>query len=170
MNTFHDKEINDIYKMYNSSINGLTDKQVEENRKLYGKNVIKEKEKKSTARIFLDQFQDMLVIILIISAIISIFLNEIESTLVIFVVITINAILGTYQYQKAEKSINSLRNLSSPISYVVRNNKIVKIRSYELVCGDIVIINTGDVISADGRIIEEDECEIKNKVSNLVSN
>lgn len=160
MNTFHNKEINDIYKMYNSSINGLTDKQVEENRKLYGKNVIKEKEKKSTARIFLDQFQDMLVIILIISAIISIFLNEIESTLVIFVVITINAILGTYQYQKAEKSLNSLRNLSSPISYVVRNNKIVKIRSYELVCGDIVIINTGDVISADGRIIEEDECEI----------
>ena len=102
----------------------------------------------------------MLVIILIISAIISIFLNEIESTIVIFVVLTINACLGTYQYQKAQKSLNSLKNLSSPVCYVLRNNEIKKIKSYELVCGDIVVVNTGDVISADGRIIEEEGLEI----------
>ena len=77
---------------------------------------------------YFDQFKDTLVIILIISAIISIFLNEVESTIVIFVVLTINALLGTYQYQKAQKSLESIRNLSSPISYVVRDNKVVKIK------------------------------------------
>ena len=105
-------------------------------------------------------FKDVLVIILIISAIISIFLKEIESTIVIFVVLTINAILGTYQYQKAQKSLSGLRNLSSPICYVIRNNEVVKIKSYDLVCGDVVIINTGDIISADGRIIEEESLEV----------
>lgn len=160
MDKFYQKEINDIYKNFNSSIDGLSNDLVSKNMKKYGKNKIKEKERKSTARVFLEQFQDMLVIILIISSVISIFLGEFESTIVIFVVLTINAILGTYQYQKAEKSLNSLRNLSSPMSIVIRNKEIIKIHSYELVCGDIVIINTGDIISADGRIIEEEGLEI----------
>ena len=160
MDKFYQKEINEIYSYFNSSIDGLTSSIINKNLRKYGKNQIKEKERKSTARIFLEQFQDMLVIILIISAIISIFLGEIESTIVIFIVLTINAVMGTYQYQKAEKSLNSLRNLSSPMSLVVRNKEILKIHSYELVCGDIVIVNTGDIISADGRIIEEESLEI----------
>lgn len=160
MDKFYQKDINNIYKHFNSSIDGLTNEIVSKNMKKYGKNKIKEKERKSTARVFLEQFQDMLVIILIISAIISIFLGEYESTIVIFVVLTINAILGTYQYQKAEKTLNSLKNLSSPISIVIRNKEIIKIHSYELVCGDIVIVNTGDIISADGRLIEEESLEI----------
>ena len=126
----------------------------------YGKNIIKEKKQKSIIKVFFDQFKDTLVIILIISAIISIFLNELESTIVIFVVLAINASLGTYQYEKAEKSLNALRNLSSPISYVIRNKEVIKIRSYELVNGDVVIVNTGDIISADGRIIEEESLEV----------
>lgn len=160
MEKFYNKDISEIYEYFNSSIDGLDNEQCATNKKKYGINKIKESKKKSTTRIFLEQFQDMLVIILIVSAIISIFLNELESTIVIFVVITINAILGTYQYQKAERTLNSLRNLSSPISYVIRNKQLVKIRSYELVCGDIVVINTGDIISADGRIIEEESLEI----------
>lgn len=160
MDKYYNKNINEIYDYFNSRIEGLNSKTVDENKKKFGSNVIKEKQKKSIIKIFFDQFKDTLVIILIISAIISIFLNEIESTIVIFVVLTINALLGTYQYQKAQKSLESIRNLSSPISYVVRDNKVVKIKSYELVCGDIVIINSGDIISADGRIIEEDNLEI----------
>lgn len=157
---FYNTEIIDVLNHYNTSIDGLSNNKVINNKRKYGTNAIKEKERKSTARVFLEQFQDMLVIILIISAIISIFLGELESTIVIFIVLTVNAILGTYQYQKAEKSLNSLRNLSSPISTVIRNKEIIKIKSYDLVCGDIVIINTGDIISADGRIIEEESLEI----------
>ena len=160
MEKFYNKDLNDIYDYFNSSENGLTDKVLKENEKKFGKNIIKEKRQKSIIKVFFDQFKDTLVIILIISAIISIFLNEIESTIVIFVVLAINASLGTYQYQKAEKSLNALRDLSSPISYVIRNNEVKKIRSFELLCGDVVIVNTGDIISADGRIIEEESLEI----------
>lgn len=160
MEKFYNKDLNDIYDYFNSSENGLTDKVLKENEKKFGKNLIKEKRQKSIIKVFFDQFKDTLVIILIISAIISIFLNEIESTIVIFVVLAINASLGTYQYQKAEKSLNALRDLSSPISYVIRNNEVKKIRSFELLCGDVVIVNTGDIISADGRIIEEESLEI----------
>ena len=155
MDKYYKKNIKEIFEYFKSSKHGLTDSQYEKNKKDFGTNVIKEKENKSIIKVFFEQFKDMLVIILVISAIISIFLNEIESTIVIFVVLTINALLGTYQYQKAQKSLDSLRNLSSPISYVIRNKEVKKIRSYDLVCGDVVIINTGDVISADGRIIEE---------------
>ena len=160
MDKYYKKNIKEIFEYFKSSEHGLTDSQYEKNKKDFGTNVIKEKENKSIIKVFFEQFKDMLVIILVISAIISIFLNEIESTIVIFVVLTINALLGTYQYQKAQKSLDSLRNLSSPISYVIRNKEVKKIRSYDLVCGDVVIINTGDVISADGRIIEEEGIEI----------
>ena len=160
MEKFYKKDIKELFDHFKSSEHGLDNLQYEKNKKHYGMNVIKEKENKSIIKVFFEQFKDMLVIILVISAIISIFLNELESTIVIFVVLTINALLGTYQYQKAQKSLDSLRNLSSPISYVIRNKEVKKIRSYDLVCGDVVIINTGDVISADGRIIEEDGLEI----------
>lgn len=160
MDNFYKKNINDIYTLFNSSENGLNSKNYEVNKKKYGENIISEKNKESIFKVFFSQFKDVLVIILIISAIISIFLNEIESTIVIFVVLTINAILGTYQYQKAQKSLSGLRNLSSPVCYVIRNNEVVKIKSYDLVCGDVVIINTGDIISADGRIIEEESLEV----------
>ena len=160
MDKFYNKDINEIYNFFGSSTSGLNNKQLKENEKKYGKNEIKEKKQKSIFKVFFEQFKDTLVIILIISAIISIFLNELESTIVIFVVLGINASLGTYQYQKAEKSLNSLRKLSSPISYVIRNNEVIKIRSFELLCGDIVVVNTGDIISADGRIIEEESLEI----------
>lgn len=160
MEKFYKKDIKELFNHFKSSEHGLDNLQYEKNKKHYGTNVIKEKENKSIIKVFFEQFKDMLVIILVISAIISVFLNELESTIVIFVVLTINALLGTYQYQKAQKSLDSLRNLSSPISYVIRNKEVKKIRSYDLVCGDVVIINTGDVISADGRIIEEDGLEI----------
>lgn len=149
-----------IYECFDSTIEGLNPKKVEKNRKKYGINELKEKARKSKARVFLEQFQDLLVIILIISAIISIFIGEIESTIVIFTVITINAILGTYQYFKAEKSLESLKLLSSPTANVIRNGEVQKIKSNELVCGDVVIVHAGDMISADGRIIIEEDFEV----------
>lgn len=149
-----------IFNEFKSSEYGLKKGYVMKNRKKYGSNIIKQKDKKSVARVFLEQFQDLLVILLIIAAIISIFLGELESTIVIFSVLTLNAIMGTYQYEKAEKSLNSLKNLSSPNSYVIRDNEVIKIKSYELVCGDVVILSTGDIVSADGRIIDSESLEI----------
>ncbi len=160
MDNYYHHELEEIYPYFQSNENGLTDEIILKNQKKYGKNELKEKEKKSKARVFLEQFQDMLVIILILCAIIAIFIGELESTIVIFFVITINACLGTYQYFKAEKSLDSLKMLSSPTSNVLRNGNMMVIPSKDLVCGDIVLVNAGDLISADGRIIEENGFEV----------
>ena len=104
--------------------------------------------------IFLKQFQDLLVIILIIAAIISGMSGQIESTIVIVSVIIVNAILGTIQTLKAEKSLDSLKKLSVPKAKVIREGTLQEVDSTELTIGDLVQIEAGDVISGDGRIIE----------------
>ena len=104
--------------------------------------------------IFLEQYKDFLVIILIVAALISGFLGDIESAIVILIVITINAILGTVQTVKAEQSLNSLKELSSPSAKVLRDGKIIEIPSKEVTIGDEVHLEAGDYIPADGRIIE----------------
>ena len=103
----------------------LTNEQAKENLKKYGPNELEEGKKKSVFQIFLEQFKDFLVIILIISAVISGFLGDVESAIVIFVVITMNAILGTVQTVKAEQSLNSLEQLSAPDAKVVRDGQLM---------------------------------------------
>lgn len=119
-----------------------------------GPNVLQEGKKKSTLQVFLSQFADLLVIILIIAAIISMVSGNAESTIVIFCVIILNAILGTVQHKKAEKSLESLKSLSSPNAKVMRDGKKVEIPSKDVVPGDIVILEAGDMVVADGRIME----------------
>lgn len=109
---------------------------------------------KSIPIIFLEQFKDFLVIILISAALISGFLGDLESALVILIVITINAVLGTVQTVKAEQSLNSLKELSSPNAKVLRDGKVIEISSKEVTIGDEVYLEAGDYIPADGRIIE----------------
>ena len=152
--------VEEIYEEFSSCEKGLTEKQALLNRKKYGKNIIEEKKEASKARIFLEQFQDILVIILIIAAMISLFTGGLESTIVIFFVLTLNATLGTIQYFKAEKSLASLRSLSSPIAKVIREGKEVKIPSSDVVVGDILIFEAGDIVSADARLIEAINLEI----------
>lgn len=118
-----------------------------------GKNVLDEGKKKSVLQVFLSQFVDFLVIILIIAAIISMFSGNIESTIVIFAVIILNAILGTVQHIKAEKSLESLKSLSSPSAKVIRDGQKIEIDSKDVVEGDIIVLEAGDLIVADGRII-----------------
>ena len=132
----------------------LTTKQARENQKKYGFNELVEGKKKSTMQIFLEQFKDFLVIILIISAVISGILGDAESAIVIFVVITMNAILGTVQTVKAEQSLNSLKQLSAPEAKVARDGNIIQIPSREVTIGDEVILEAGDCIPADGKLIE----------------
>lgn len=134
--------------------NGLSKSDVESRREKYGTNELKEGKKKSIFQVFLEQFKDVLVIILLIAATISMFLGNVESAIVIFVVVIINAILGTVQHVKAEQSLNSLKALSSPVARVLRDGEKIEIPSKEVVVGDILYLEAGDFISADGRIIE----------------
>lgn len=144
----------DLFFEFCSGEKGLSDSQVQENRQKYGENKLAEKKKKSGLVIFLEQFKDFLVIILIIAAIISAVTGDIESTIVILVVITMNAILGTVQTLKAEKSLDNLKKLSAPNAKVLRNGQSVIIPSDEIVVGDILLLEAGDQIPADGRLIE----------------
>lgn len=132
---------------------GLSTKQVEEIRAQKGENVLQESKKKSVIEVFLSQFCDLLVVILVIAAFISMFSGNVESTIVILLVLIMNAILGTVQHIKAEKSLDSLKQLSSPNAKVIREGLKQEIPSREVVPGDIVILEAGDMIVADGRIL-----------------
>ncbi|BDF31977.1 cation-transporting ATPase, P-type [Lachnospiraceae bacterium] len=132
----------------------LTSEQAKINQEKYGYNELAEGKRKSTARIFLEQFEDFLVIILIIAAIVSGFLGDAESAVVIFVVITINAILGTVQTVKAEQSLKSLKQLSAPEAKVIRDGVMVQIPSREVTVGDEVILEAGDCVPADGQLLD----------------
>ncbi len=133
---------------------GLTPELVEASREKNGANVIAEEKKKSIFMVFLEQFKDLLVIILIVASIISIATGNAESAIVILVVITMNAILGTVQHLKAQKSLASLKAMSAPNARVIREGKQVEIPASEVVVGDILLIEAGNVAAADGRILE----------------
>ena len=132
----------------------LTSEQARKNQEIYGFNELVEGKKKSMIQIFLEQFKDFLVIILIIAAIVSGFLGDAESAAVIFIVITINAILGTVQTVKAEQSLNSRKQLSAPEAKVIRDGVVIQIPSREVTVGDEVVIEAGDCIPADGKLLE----------------
>ena len=119
-----------------------------------GENVLQEGKRKSTFEVFLSQFADLLVIILIVAAVISMVSGNVESTIVIFAVILMNAILGTVQHKKAEKSLDSLKSLSSPSAKVIREGHKVEIPSKDVVPGDIIILEAGDMVVADARILD----------------
>lgn len=154
MERFFSKSYEDVLKQFNVSKSGLSENQVKENLDKYGYNQLTEKKKQTVMQVFLSQFKDLLVIILIIAAIISMATGNVESTLVIFAVIILNAILGTVQHFKAEQSLDSLKALSAPSAKVYRNGKKIEIQSKEIVPGDILILEAGDMVAADGRIVE----------------
>ena len=144
----------EVLSKLNSKETGLTTGEVEIAIEKHGYNQLNEEKKLSTMQVFISQFKDFLVIILIIASIISIISGNVESAVVILVVIIINAILGTVQHLKAEESISSLKNLSAPKSKVLRDGEKVEVLSKYLVPGDIVFVEAGDVVPADGRVIE----------------
>ena len=160
MDKFYQLSKEETRKKVNGQQEPLTDQQVKEHQEKYGKNELVEGKKKSTFQIFLEQYKDFLVIILIVAAIVSGFLGDAESAIVILVVITMNAILGTVQTVKAEQSLNSLKKLSGPTAKVLRNGNIVQIPSVELTVGDEVMLEAGDYVPADGRILQNASLKI----------
>ncbi|MGN1224398.1 MAG: cation-translocating P-type ATPase, partial [Ruminococcus sp.] len=144
----------DLYAAYTSNREGLTSQQAKQNQERYGKNKLAEKKKKPIWLVFLEQFKDFLVIILIIAAIVSAITGELESTIVILFVITMNAILGTVQTVKAEKSLDNLKSLSAPHAKVLRDGTTVLLPAEELVVGDVILLEAGDQVPADARVLE----------------
>ena len=154
MSKYFSIETEEILEKFNVSKDGLNEKQVDENISKYGLNELNQKKKKSVLQVFISQFKDLLIFILIAAGIISMLSNNVESTIVIFAVIILNAVLGTVQHFKAEQSLDSLKALSAPSAKVIRNGSKIEIHSKNVVPGDILVLEAGDLITADGRVIE----------------
>ena len=154
MKDFYSKSKEELLGYFDTSEQGLRKQDLENLKEEYGENILNSKEKKSALSIFLEQFKDFLVIILLVAAVISFVSGNKESTIVILAVIIMNAILGTVQHLKAEKSLESLKKMSSPKAKVVRDGQKQEINSSELLPGDIVLIEAGDVVPSDGRVLE----------------
>ncbi len=144
----------ELFFAYDSGKDGLTTQQVAEHQEKYGTNKMEQSKKKPVWVLFLEQFKDFLVIILIIAALISAVMNDIESFVVIIAVITMNAILGTVQTVKAEKSLADLKQLSAPTATVLRDGVHQVIPAEKLTVGDVVLLEAGNQIPADGRFLE----------------
>lgn len=153
MKNYYQLSQNEVRREVNGKQEALTSSEVQQNQEKYGLNELVEGKKKSTIQIFLEQFKDFLVIILIVAAVVSGILGDAESAIVILVVITINAILGTVQTVKAEQSLNSLKELSAPLAKVLRDGNVIQIPSKEVTIGDEVFLEAGDYVPADGRIL-----------------
>ena len=150
---YYQMEAEEITRRLCTTADGLSEEEAKKRKEKYGANEIKEAKKKGVVRVFLEQFADLLVIILIISALISVLTGNAESAVVIVCVITMNAVLGTVQHFKAEKSLAALQAMSSPTAKVIRNKSVHVIKASEITIGDIVLIEQGDIVPADGRII-----------------
>ena len=135
---------------------GLTDEQVLSQREKFGLNELEEKKREPWIVKFLKQFADVLIIILLVAAVISLIVDPSEwvDSLVIFIVVMLNAVLGVVQESKAEKSLDALKKMSSPTCKVIRNGKTDVIPSAELVVGDVILVEAGDFIPADARLID----------------
>ena len=154
MKEWYQQTKEEILSQFQVTEQGLTSSQAEKILAEKGENVLEEGKRKSTLQVFLEQFCDLLVVILIIAALISRVSGNVESTVVILAVIILNAILGTVQHAKAEKSLDSLKSLSSPNAKVLRDGQKVEIPSAKVVPGDILYLEAGDLVVADGRILE----------------
>lgn len=151
---FYNKSIDEVFLDLKSKREGLTNDELSKRYEKYGYNILQEEKRKSPLKVFLSQFEDLLIIILIVAGVISMITGNIESSIVIFCVIILNAIIGTVQYFKAEQSLKSLKSMYAPVAKVIRNGKREEILAKDLVVGDIIVVEAGDVVPADARIIE----------------
>ena len=154
MEKYFSKTTEEALNYLKVSKEGLSTRQAKENLSTYGFNELNQKKNKSVVQVFFSQFKDLLIFILIAAGIISMLSDNVESTIVIFSVIILNAVLGTIQHFKAEQSLDSLKALSAPCAKVIRDGKKIEIQSRNVVPGDILALEAGDLITADGRVIE----------------
>ena len=144
----------EVLKRLGTNRTGLNEKEAERRLETYGENVLKEQEEMPWWQVFLGQFKDLLVMILIGAAGVSMVTGDPESALVIFSVLLLNAILGTVEHQKARKSLESLKRLASPETLLIREGRVCTAPSSRVVPGDILVLETGGMVPADGRILQ----------------
>lgn len=157
---YHDEAADAVLKTLDTSETGLSSGEAENRLEKYGKNELKEEEKTSAVKLFLSQFKSFLILILIVAALVSAFLGELVDALVILFTVFLAGVLGFVQEYRAEESIKLLKSLTSPEALVVRNGKEVKVLSSLLVPGDILILQAGDRIPADARLLEAQSLKI----------
>lgn len=150
----------ELLQQMNSSMNGLTAEEAKKRLEQYGYNKLQEGKRKGVLQVFAEQFADLLVIILIIAAIISALTGGLEGTIVILAVLILNAILGTVQHFKAQKSLDSLKAMAAPNARVIRDGQKMEVPAAELVPGDILLLEAGDVTAADGRVLENHSLQV----------
>ena len=153
MKEWYQQSADQVREQMGTGKDGLSSEEASRLLEEKGPNALKEGKKKTTLQVFLEQFCDLMVIILLIAAGISMVSGNVESTIVIVAVLIMNAILGTVQNKKAEKSLESLKSLSSPSAKVIRGGRKIEIPSKEVVPGDLLLLEAGDLVAADGRIL-----------------
>ena len=153
MKEWYQQQSDSVQEKMGTGKDGLTSAKAKQLLEEKGPNALKEGKKKTTLQVFLEQFCDLMVIILLIAAGISMVSGNVESTIVIIAVLILNAVLGTVQNKKAEKSLESLKSLSSPNAKVIRDGRKIEIPSKEVVPGDLLLLEAGDLVAADGRIL-----------------
>lgn len=150
----YNQSVNEVLEETKSQFEGLSPKEVENRQAKDGFNELKEKKKTSTWELFIDTLKDPMVIILLLVAFVQLFLGEFVESLVIFIVLMINSVVAVVQTKRAESSLDALRQMSAPSAKVLRNGEKISIPARELVVGDIVSLEAGDFIPADGRLID----------------
>jgi Ca2+-transporting ATPase len=165
---WHSKTVLRIASELKSDVsNGITDSDARKRLQKYGENKLEGKKKASLIRRFFAQFADFCVIILFIACIISFLTSLIEGSgdfvepIVILMIVILNAVIGVFQEQKAEKAIESLKKMSAPTANVIRSGKVKRLPSSQLVPGDLILLESGDMIPADARIIEANSLKVQ---------
>ncbi len=156
----YQKDQKTILKELQTSPEGLQEAEVKKRQERDGLNELKQKEKDSVLKLFLSTFKDAMVIVLLIVAVIQMALGSVVESLIIFAVLMINSVISVIQTKKAESSLDALSSLSAPESKVIRNGIKITIPAKELVVGDIVILDAGDYVPADGRLLEAGSLQI----------
>ena len=157
--SWHQRDVNEVLQEQHSSFQGISSEEAKKRLREYGPNELREKPKKTLFMMFLDQFRDFMVLVLIAAALISGFIGELSDTLAIIVIVILNAVIGFIQEYRAEKAMTALKKMAAMSATVLRNKMPVKLAGSEIVPGDIVILEAGNVVPADMRLLEASPAE-----------
>jgi P-type Ca2+ transporter type 2C len=157
---YHALDIKEVIKEFDSDIHGLDEKDSLNRLNKYGKNILRKTRYFNALKVFFSQFNSFLIYVLIFAAILSIFMKSVIDSVVIFIIIILNASIGFFQEYKAERAIQALKKMMVPEAKVLRNGRVIRINSHEIVPGDILILSEGDKIMADARILKSDGLKV----------